>query len=379
MVGKSSSPTRLVLIGGGISHIYILSNLAKMIKRAPSSLEMTLISPAGKCFNPGLVGAFMEGICSVNDLLFDLAEICKICGANFLMGEVAKIAVKEQLIGLNDGKCMPFDILSVDIHHQLEGEEIEGVKKFATAVNSFENILYLKKYFQERPVECNITMVGSSGRAVELVFALLESARKMKIKARLTMIDAAHSILPGYDIDVKHKVSAELKSRQVELILGRRITLVTGDFLIFDDHTLLKHDYLVWSTEPAAGPLFKHSGFTVDDKGFMVVNHYLRSVDASNVFGLGGSIRGRDGSYFKMRDYGKNETAILLANIKNRINRVPLSRTFNPSRKHLQSLSLGNRDGIINYRRVVFRGKLAWRIHHHLHKSFLKPQPGKYV
>ncbi|MGH4052569.1 MAG: FAD-dependent oxidoreductase [Clostridium sp.] len=61
----------------------------------------------------------------------------------------------------------------------------------------------------------------------------------------------------------------------------------------------LNYDFLVWASGPAANPMYKDSGITVDNAGYMRVNSYLQSVDYPFIFGTGDCSSFSDFEYVK--------------------------------------------------------------------------------
>ena len=106
--------SRLLLIGGGHSHLFVLEALATgRIKTA----EAVLVSPDARQLYSGMLPGYLGGRHTLDQLTFDLAALAAAVGVRYLPGKVERIDAFGRVVTLADGTTLPYDVASVLVGH----------------------------------------------------------------------------------------------------------------------------------------------------------------------------------------------------------------------------------------------------------------------
>ena len=333
----------------------------KLSRSKQDNFELTLIAPSTRGYNSGMFSGFLEGIYTESEISFELSLACLAYGVSFVPGSPHRIDLPNKRVFLKDGQMISFDILVLEPESRLTGEDFEGVKKYANLASPFESLKKIKQHFSVRNIGLHITIVGAGICGVELALALNSLLKNRGRKADFTIIDASHSVLRGSDPKTQKIAAAKLKEADMELLLGHKIHRVSEELLYFDDQTVLQYDYLIWATEPVGNPIFKDSGFTVDDKGFPLFNQFLQSVDAPNIFGTGTGVVFSKNNLPRTDIYAFKQVPCLLRNIKRIGAQAKLSNCLSLGHTpHL--IALGESKGVWRWGNLVLEGKHGYRV-----------------
>ncbi|MGE5582606.1 MAG: NAD(P)/FAD-dependent oxidoreductase [Bacillota bacterium] len=354
---KSILPkSRLLLVGDGLTNAYLLKGI---FRNGVTGFETTMFSPAPALCNLEKAGDFIEGICDESAISLNIRQLCNQAGVFYDYANILELNHSEKLALTGDGRKIPFDysVLSLDGR----GREVEGVNRYALSIQNGFNIRRIKQDLLSGLVDPNITIVGAGKLGIELALAirhLLASAGK---KAAITIIDAAHTILHGYDLTIKNLLQKELKANQIQLLLGRKVLRVTRDLLVFQDHTILNYGYLIWTPYSVAYPVLENSGLTVRD-GRLVLNRCLQLIDREYLFGAGANpiIEGLTDTY-ELKRAPWQEAALILENLL-RLTKGKDLKQFSPAADSRKYISLGNGRAVFQAGILTFKGRLAWNL-----------------
>ncbi|HBE79265.1 MAG TPA: hypothetical protein DDW65_16055 [Firmicutes bacterium] len=189
----------------------------------------------------------------------------------------------------------------------------------------------------------------------------------------ITIIEAAQTLLPGYDLAVKEFIQNELKQQRVELLLGRRVVRITGDLLIFQDNSVLNYGYLIWSPKPVDYPFMNSSGLVTGESGRLVVCPSLQAAGNFAVFGSGigtelqsevGQVLGADPEY---------EAGLLLRNIIQMKNGQCLSEYQSKGQaKDKGLIMLGHKRALVHKKKSISVSGMKWSSQNADNQKFIK-------
>ena len=133
--------------------------------------------------------------------------------------------------------------------------------------------------------------------AAELVEGLRERAHGYGLdprSIRIVLIDAAPTVLPGFDSRTIAEATTTLQHLGVELKVNSTVTRVEAGSVTLDSGETLGAGTLIWTGGVRANQLVLDSGLTMQGRGAAVVDHFLRSVDHVDVAIIGDSALVRD-------------------------------------------------------------------------------------
>ena len=133
--------------------------------------------------------------------------------------------------------------------------------------------------------------------AAELVEGLGERARGYGLdprSIRIVLIDAAPTVLPGFDGKTIAEATTTLKHLGVELNVNSTVTRVEAGAVTLNSGETIRAGTLIWTGGVRANQLVLDSGLTIQGRGAAVVDYFLRSVDHPDVTIIGDSALVRD-------------------------------------------------------------------------------------
>jgi len=319
-----------------------------------------------------MASAFLENLYNIDDITFDLRAICKKTGIEFIKGYVSSIDGKKKNVTLEDGRSLPFDILSVNTGSDVAGKDIPLVTKYSIPVKPLTGLVSIRNQFTALPNDMQIVIAGAGAAGIEIALALRAESEKQEKDVNITLVDSNSEIMKDYSIKVKTIVLKELEKKDITLLLNNRIISVEKDEILLNSKQKVTFHILVWAGGSLSHPLYKNSGLTVDKKGYLVVNKTLQSVDYPYIFGVGDCISFRDYDYVrKVGVYAIREAPVLFQNIMRYINGENL-KEYLPQRDYLSIVSTGDKRAVLQYKSFVAQGRISWLVKNWIDKRFMK-------
>lgn len=367
---SSKDALRLVLVGGGHAHLHVLQ---EMKKRNIEGLQVILISEFPYQYYSGMAANFIEGIYQEEEIRFNLRELCRKHKIEFIEGRVTGVNGDLKKIILSDGTEVPFSILSMDTGSKMAGSSLVGVETHGVMIKPLVNLHKIRKACEENTHgESRLVIVGAGAAGVEIALAVQSHKEKLKQKVTLTLVEFGDSILRGYQERLKKQVMDLLVSKNIKVMFNTKVTEIDKEYLKTTTGERIEYDDLIWAGGGAADSFYKESGILVDEKGFMLVNSYLQSLSHPFIFGAGDCITFSNYDYVtKVGVYAIREAPLLVENITRYSQGKPL-QVYTPQRTYLSILSLGHKVGILQYGKIVVKGKNFWKIKDYIDQSFMR-------
>ena len=370
-IEQTGDPAKIiVLVGGGHAHVYFIKKFAKVRNQG---VRVKLISPSKKQYYSGMASAFIEDIYNEDEISFDLPKLCEKSGIDFIEGCVGKIDKSGQKVFLENGDSISFDILSLNIGSQVAGQSLDGIQEYGLTVKPLTNLLKIKSTLQNMATKSlDVVIIGAGAAGVEMGLAIRSYSDKMGGNINIRIVNSGQYILKDYKDSVSKKVLDRLSKSKIELCLNERIISASENVVVTQNHNKFSFDLLILASGTAASSSIKKSGFRVDEKGYMLINPYLQSVDHPYIFGVGDCVAFEDYSYVKkVGVYAIKEAPILWDNVLGYIGNRELKK-YIPQKKYLSIISLGKKQGILYYKGLIIKGNLAWKIKDFVDRSFME-------
>ena len=126
---------RLVLLGGGHSHILLLKKLGM---RPINGLITSLVTPDATMIYTGMLPGAIMGTYSLDEIQVDLVKLGNYSNSRVIFDYAKNINVKEKNVGLGTRSPIGYDILSIDIGINYKLPKIKGFEKFVVPVSHFK-------------------------------------------------------------------------------------------------------------------------------------------------------------------------------------------------------------------------------------------------
>ena len=362
---------RLVLVGGGHAHLYVLRRLAH---RPIPDTEVVLVA-ADDHFYAGMVPGFVQHQYEIGDLRVDLAMLARCAGAHHVRTTADRIDLAERVV-ITDGEPVPFDVCSLDVGSDPAGARTIGMTAHAVALRPTARAVELRERVDaliataERPL--GVTVVGGGASGVEIAFAIQRRLKSAPHGGMVTIVERAREVLGDFAPKGRQLVLRLLKERGIGLILGGRATRVSRTSVTLDAGATVPSDLVVWAAGAAAPAVLTWSDVPKDEEGFLLVDDTLRAVDGSPVFGAGDCISFRDHPRIARADvYAMREAPILDCSLRAALGKGK-PRKYDPPRHFRAILNTSDEKAILRWRNVHLHSRLAWRLKDRADRRFVE-------
>ena len=276
---------RLVLLGGGHSHVAVLKDHGE----APMpDTRLTLVSARRYAPYSGMLPGLIAGHYDYPQCHIDLERLAGYARAGFLEMEAVALDAGERLLLLADGSRVEYDILSIDIGSTPPTFGIPGVPEQAIPVKPIEVLLPAWEQLRARAAGLKrLALVGGGAAGVELVLAMQYRLRRDGAAPAFELIADTPFVLPGHNDKARGMLQRILEERGVRLHLGRKVAALEPGRVTLEGGARVDVDAVFWATGAAPAALLRASGLRTDAAGFIAVDACLRSESHADVFAAG--------------------------------------------------------------------------------------------
>ena len=298
-----NDPLRLVLLGGGHA---MLPSLARAREWTDAGVEVTLIDPQRWLYYSGMVPEHLGGVYAVDDIRIDLRRWAREGGATFVQEAATAFDPDARVVSTADGGTYPFDVLAVDV-----GGVNPAVPDAAVGTKPISRIRALaprlERVLADPTATLNLAIVGGGAAGTEVALNVtgrfVGAGRRSALN--LTIIEQDAQVLPGFPDGMKRHAARLLRDRGATIRSGTTVDAVAstnGDGIRVEATSdrggtdTLRPDVVLWATGSVGPSLLRESGLSTDDRGFLYVDHTLRTPTHPYIFAAGdcATIRGRD-------------------------------------------------------------------------------------
>lgn len=359
----SPARMRLVLLGGGHSHLAVLMYLAK---NPLPGLDLTLISKDIETPYSGALPAYITEAYSEDELHIDLRPLAVMAGARIVQAQVKHLDLEAKQIHCPGRPPVCFDYLSINIGSRPDTSRIPGAQQHALAVKPIDAFLAQWQNIRDAARQAisesrpyTLAIVGGGPASVEMACAfrqaILAQHAHDKDALQIYIITRAETILSGHSRKAQTLAAQSLKDQRITVRSRCEVTAIEADKIHLNNaeqQEVLLTDSCVIATGASPANWLAETGLATDDAGFLLVNRTLQSASHPWVFAAGdiASVIGHPRP--KSGVYAVRQGLPLAKNLR----RFALGKRLHPYRPQKQALALLNMgDG----RAIASRGRLA--------------------
>ena len=360
----------ILLLGGGHSHVILLKHLSRLDS---SKITVTLISESENLTYSGLIPAYMAGKVATSSLQFNLKNICRRYGFQFVESSVEKILKHKNQVVTADGKIWNYDICSVNL----------GIKaqKLYTAESSIDNVIYLKPIagLIKKWDQCAAKLAASESQKIVIVgggAAAFEVATACRLrfpnpKTEVKIISGLHRILQNYSNSTRHLAIRSLEKNNILIMNGQKVDSVEKQNLTLSGGDKVTWDTLLVATTAAPLELFKNSNLPVDHLGFVTVDQRLLVTGHENLFAVGDCSTFVASPLPKAGVFAVRQAPVLFKNILELVSDKKASHKYTPQSKFLSLLLSGKKTAIASYGQIAVSGWWVYKLKYYIDQKFM--------
>jgi pyridine nucleotide-disulfide oxidoreductase family protein len=365
--------TRLLLVGAGHVHLEILRRLALAPTR---ELETTIVSLEERHFYSGMTPGYLAGQYTAAEITSDVEAIARRVGARCVIGCAARLDPAAQQVALQDGRTLPYDLVSFNIGSLLAGSDGPAAA-YAERIKPLHRVARLKERLDaladgDRTRPARVVVIGAGAGGVEVAFAAAATLDRGGRAREITIVDRGQRILNNYGEPFQRLAERALRTLGIRLRLGVGVTAVDADQVVLEGEGPLPSDLTVWLTGPQGTPLLHASGLPTEPRGFLWIEDTLRSVADPRVFAVGdcGTFT-QYPSIAKSGVYAVREAPILWHNLLAAARAQPLIR-YRPQRSFLSILNTADGRALLRYKGFRSWSRWAWWLKDRIDRGFMR-------
>jgi NADH dehydrogenase FAD-containing subunit len=361
---------KLVIAGGGHAHMVTLENLHRFVEKGCS---VTVVGPSEHHYYSGMGPGMLGKTYRPEEIRFATKDVVKKKGADFVLGKVARIDAEAQVVQLESGDSLPYDVLSCNLGSHVPEQIVEGALDDIYLVKPIERLLAAQRRILElgRRKQLTIGIIGGGPSAVEIAGNLWRLTREPGLQTAAIKILTSETLMPQHPAGVRAKAQLSLQRRGIELLEGCRIHKISTGQVTEASGKTHELDIIFVAIGVTPNPVFAASGLPVGPDGGLLVNRFLQSVAYDNIFGGGDCIYFQESPLDKVGVYAVRQNPIIYHNLTARLDGSPL-KPFDPGGAYLLIFNLGDGSGIFYKWRLLFGGRLAFVIKDYIDRKFMK-------
>lgn len=360
----------LVLAGGGHAHMVTLANLHQFVEKG---YNVTVIGPSEHHYYSGMGPGMLGKTYMPEEIRFATKLVVEKKGGTFVLGKVVRIDADSQIVHLESGDSVPYDVISCNLGSQVPQDIIKDGLEDIYLAKPIERLLEAQERILELGSRKKITIgiIGGGPSAVEIAGNIWKLTRCPDMQPADIKILTSKTIMPHHPDGVRIKAQASLKRRGIEIVEGCNVNEIrTGRVTEASGKT---HDldiiFLAIGVKP--NPVFKASGIPTGPDGGLLVNRNLQSTEYGNIFGGGDCIYYNETPLAKVGVYAVRQNPIIYYNLMASLDGTEL-KSFDPGGDYLLIFNLGDGTGIFHKRWILFGGRLAFLIKDYIDRKFMK-------
>ncbi|WP_124726682.1 NAD(P)/FAD-dependent oxidoreductase [Staphylospora marina] len=296
------SVPKIVILGAGFGGLMTAKGLQKEL--GYNEADITLVNQNSYHYITTKLHEPAAGTSHHDHARLSISSVINTNRIKFIQDRVSAIKPEAKEVHLENGEPLSYDYLVVALGGAPETFGIKGLLEnafFIRNINSVrmirEHMEYMFSRYQEEKREDLITIVvGGAGftgieYVGELVDRMPELCREYDIpleKVRIINVEAAPTVLPGFDKELVDYAVKYLESKGVEFLISTPIEECTEDGVILKGGKEIKAATIVWTGGVRGNKVVEESGIETM-RGRVKVDEYLRAPGYDNVFIIGDS------------------------------------------------------------------------------------------
>ncbi|RDU36917.1 FAD-dependent oxidoreductase [Neobacillus piezotolerans] len=296
---------KIVILGAGYGGLITAVRLQKMV--GVNEAEIVLVNKNDYHYETTWLHEASAGTLHHDRVRYDVDSVIDRHKIEFVQGTVVEVNKEEKKVILEQGE-VTYDYLVIALGAEPETFGIKGLKEFAFGITNINSARQLREHieyqfatynFEEEKKDERLTIVvgGAGFTGIEFLGELSnripELCKEYDVdfnKVRVICVEAAPTVLPGFDPELVNYAVATLERRGVEFMIGTAIKECTPEGIIVakGENELLeiKAGTVVWAAGVRGHSVIEKSGFEAM-RGRVKVQPDLRVPGFNDIFIIG--------------------------------------------------------------------------------------------
>lgn len=362
---------RLILVGGGQAHAFVLRALAQAPRR---DVETVLVTPSEHLIYTGMLPGWVAGHYALEDLAIPLQPLVQAAGAVQLQRRVLGLDLARKAVLTDRAEWVEFDLLSIASGPAVDFDAIPGARDFALPIRPLENFvegwqrIHNHALATDQPLR--LTVIGAGAGGVEIALAMKYRLRAFRDQVRVQLVTGDGPLVPGHGPRARALLREALLAQGVRLVEGL-VRRLERDTALLEDGAALPSDATVLATGATAAAWPAEAGLATDDRGFIAVTPELQSTSHPFVFAAGDAATFVETPRPKSGVYAVRSGPPLATNLIASLEGAPLA-PYRPQRRALYLISTGPQHAVASWGPWAFAGDWVWRWKDRIDRAYIR-------
>lgn len=295
---------KIVILGAGYGGLMTAVNLQKRL--SANQATITLVNKNDYHYQSTWLHESAAGTLHHDRTRIKIADVVNLSKVNFVQDTVVTIKPDERKVILENDE-LSYDLLVVGLGFEAATFGIPGLEENALMITSLDSTRLIREHIEynfalyhneeeKNDARLNIVVGGAGFTGIEFVGELANRLPELckeydidRSKVRLINIEAAPTIMPGFDPQLIEYAMSSLEARGVEFITSAMLKECHEDRIVYEkdgEEVEIPTMTTVWAAGVKANSIVEESGFETN-RGKVEVRPDLRAPDYDNVFVVG--------------------------------------------------------------------------------------------
>jgi NADH dehydrogenase FAD-containing subunit len=281
---RGYQPRQLVLLGGGMANLQLLSSLAS---KPLAEMRIILVAPYPRSIYPGMLPGFVAGHYTLDECAIPLEPLVRRAGIRWLQRSVSALDAATQTLQLDDGSTQHYDWLSVNTGPVQNREQIErelpGAREHGLFVHPMETFAALWPRVCElgQTRALRVAVVGSGHAAMELALAV----RQRLPDCAVTLVCGPQASDGAPTSPLQQRLTLAMKTQRITVLHDQAVGL-KADELQLGCGARLACDVPLLAIEGQTPAWLSSSALALNAQGQIATDAYQRCTSHPQVFSV---------------------------------------------------------------------------------------------
>ncbi|CRK81613.1 NAD(P)/FAD-dependent oxidoreductase [Neobacillus massiliamazoniensis] len=298
---------KVVIVGAGYGGLMTIVRLQKLL--GVNEADIVLVNKNDYHYETTWLHEASAGTLHHDKVRYDIRNVIDRSKVDFIQDTVVEINKEEKKVILEQGE-VSYDYLVIALGGEPETFGIKGLKEYAFGITNVNSSRQLREHIEYQFATYNMEeeknenrlsiVVGGAGfTGIEFLGELTNRIPKLCQeydvdfqKVKITCVEAAPTVLPGFDPELVKYAVSQLESKGVEFLIGTAIKECTPDGILVakgeEEPREIKAGTVVWAAGVRGNAVIEKSGFEAM-RGRVKVQPDLRVPGFDDVFIIGDS------------------------------------------------------------------------------------------
>ncbi|WHY76700.1 NAD(P)/FAD-dependent oxidoreductase [Neobacillus sp. WH10] len=298
---------KIVILGAGYGGLLTTVRLQKLI--GVNEADIVLVNKNDYHYETTWLHEASAGTLHHDKVRYDISNVIDRSKVDFVQDTVVEINKDDKKVILEKGE-VDYDYLVIALGGEPETFGIKGLKEYAFGITNVNSSRQLREHIEYQFATYNMEeekndnrlsiVVGGAGFTGieflgELTNRIPELCHEYDVdfhKVKITCVEAAPTVLPGFDPELVNYAVSQLERKGVEFLIGTAIKEANSDGIIVgkgdEEPYEIKAETVVWAAGVRGNAIIEKSGFEAM-RGRVKVQPDLRVPGFDDVFIIGDS------------------------------------------------------------------------------------------